>query len=334
MKRAIFPVLLLVCGAGALSAQNAPSWYLDRENAYPSQFYISAVGEGASRSAAETAAVAGVSLFFNTSTQIRNEAIREFNQVVTDTTSELSKRTHIDEHAVVRSEEEFLGVQFADPWYDPGRKIWAALAYIDKREASKIYGSRISANMGALRAIAADAETEPEPLYVCGLLNRAVGIGALTEEYIKTAVVVDPSDSYPADLALIQELRSAYRARRTGLSFGISVTSPESSGRLNRKLQQLLERMGAAVTPRSPMYTVSVELSSEEGKNAAGYFVRPGISIRIERDGAALFSYGKNYDRFNSLSNTAAAYNRALMAIEKDLEENFTAQFSAMIGGN
>jgi hypothetical protein len=337
MKRAVFPLALLLFGE-LLAAQEAPSWYLDREGAYPSRSYISAVGEGASRNAAETAAAAGVSLFFNTTTQVRNEAIREFNQAVSGAASELSKKTYITEQALIRSEEEFLGLQFADPWYDQGRGVWAALAYINRREAARIYMSRIGANMEALRAIAADVEGETEPLYACGLLSRAASVGALTEELIKTAVVVDNSASYAADLALIQELRSAYRSRRAGLSFDISVTSPESPGRLERKLQQLLETIGASVSPRNPLYTVSAVLSADEGANAAGHYVRLGLSIRIERNGAAsgaaLFSYGKNYDRFNNLSSLSGAYNRAFLAIEKDLEENFITQFSAMIGGN
>jgi hypothetical protein len=328
----VFPVLLLF-SAGLVSAQ-APSWYLDREESYPSHFYISAVGEGASRAAAEAAAVAGVSLFFNTSTQVRNEAIREFNQVVSGTTSDLSKKTYVSEQAVIRSEEEFLGVQLADAWYDQTRRVWAALAYIDKREAARIYGARITANMGLLRVIAADAEVETEPLYACGLLSRAAGVGTLTEELIKTAVVVNPSVSYAADLALIQELRSAYRLRRTGLSFGISVTSPESPQRLERKLQQLLETLGAAVTTRNPLYMVSAVLSAEEGTNATGHYVRPGISIQVERNGEPLFSYGKNYNRFASMSSLGGAYSRAFLTIEKDLEENFITQFSAMMGGN
>ncbi|MDR2096616.1 MAG: hypothetical protein LBP76_14030, partial [Treponema sp.] len=113
MKRTLFAVLFAVLCTGALPPQDkasAPSWYLDREADYPSNRYISAVGEGASRAQAETAAVAGVSLFFNTSTQVRNEAIREFNEVVLGGTADLSKKTYISENTVIRSEEEFLGV--------------------------------------------------------------------------------------------------------------------------------------------------------------------------------------------------------------------------------
>lgn len=335
MRRTLFPALaLFLCGNILPAQNNAPAWYLDKEAQYPAAFYIAAVGEGGTRAEAETAAVAGVSLFFNTTTEIRNQAIREFNEAVSGETTEFTKKTYINENALVRSEEEFLGVRFADPWNDQRRGTWAALAYIDRQEAAGIYGSKIAANMAALGTLADDGNREAELLYACGLLNRAVHIGGLTEEYIKTASVVDPRSSaqYAPHLAKINEVRSAYRAKRTALNFGITVTSPESSGRLERKLQELLERSGYTVTARNPVYMVTAVLSAEEGTNAAGYYVRPGLTVRIERGGQAFFSYGKNYSRATNMTGIAEAYNRALLTIERDLEENFITRFSAMIG--
>jgi hypothetical protein len=334
MYRVLCSALFVFLCTGFLPAQNAPAWYLDKDAEYPSSFYIAAVGEGASRAEAETKAVAGVSLFFSTTTEVRNQAIREFNEAVTGSGTDFSKKTYINENAVVRSEEEFLGIRFADPWNDPKRKTWAALAYIDRQEAAGIYGAKIAAQMSALKALADDADREPEPLYACSLLNRAVRIGDLAEEYIKTAAVVDSRSAakYTADLAKINEVRSTYRTRRAGLNFGISISSPESSGRLERKIQELLESKGYAVTARNPLYRVIAVLNAEEGSNAAGWFVRPGLVLRIERNGTALFSYGKNYNRFTHLNSTAEAYNRALLAIERDLAENFITQFSAMVG--
>jgi hypothetical protein len=335
MNKQLFLALILgIVLSAALQAQ-VPSWYLDREADYPSAFYIAAVGEGPSRSAAETAAVAAVSLFFNTSTEIRNEAIREFNEAVTGNATDFSKKTYISENAVIRSEEEFLGVRFADPFNDRQRGIWAALAYIDRREAARIYRAKIEANMAALKALVADAAGEKELLYVCGLLNKAVRIGDITEEYVKTASVVDSGQraGYASDLAAIQEARSAYRSKRGGLSFTVALDGPANAVRVERKIQQLLEGRGYVVTARNPLYTVQARLSGEEGGGDGGYYVRPGIDIRIERDGTTLFSYAKTYDRFTNLSSVSGAYTRAFREIEKDLEERFITQFAAMIGG-
>ncbi|MDR2499856.1 MAG: hypothetical protein LBD37_02090 [Treponema sp.] len=319
--------------AAAQSA--APAWYFDRTASYPSQWYISAVGEGKTRAAAEAAAVAGVSLFFNTSAEVRNEAIRNFNETVVNKTSSLSKSTSISENAVIKSEADFLGVRFANPWQDQSRGIWAALAFIDRREAAQMYGSKIAANMAVINALAADAGQEAEALYVCGLLFRAASAGALTEEYIKTAVVVDPASGakYAAHIAAIQDIRANYRAKRDGLRFTVTAQSPENSGRLERKLNALLENHGYVTASGGGSYTLSARLAGEELINDVGNFVTPGVTIRLEREGRALFSYTKTYGRSSHRTSMAAAYTRALLEIERDLEENFMRELSALLGG-
>jgi hypothetical protein len=274
-----------------------------------------------------------VSLFFNTKTEVRNEAIREFNEAVTNNTTDFSKKTYISENAVVRSEEEFLGVRFASPYYDQGRRTWTTLAYIDKREAAQIYDSKITTNMAGINALIDDANRETEPLYVCGLLFRGLRIADITEEYIKTAAVVDPRSTgkYTQYITQIQNLRASYRTRRDGLTFTVTANAADETGRIERTVQELLEDNGYIITAGNPQYAVSIRLTMTEENLEAGIFVRSGIAVRIERNGRALFSYSKNYQRHGHQT-LDGAYNRAFMAIEQDLEENFVTKLTAMIG--
>jgi hypothetical protein len=187
--------------------------------------------------------------------------------------------------------------------------------------------------MTAVNAMAEDAANEPEPLYACGLLFRAIRIGDITEEYIKTAAVIDPSSTakYSAHLTLIQSLRSQYRTKRDGLTFSVDSGSEDTTGRIGRKLQEILEGNGCTVSARNPLYTVSALLNMSEENLAAGIFVRSGITVRVERDGKALLSYSKNYDRAGHQT-AEGAYSRAFLAIEDDLAENFAQRLTALIG--
>jgi hypothetical protein len=311
----------------------APSWLTDTDLEYPRTRFIVATGEGRNRADAEAAAVASISLFFNTQTEVRNEAIREFNEVVTNNTTGFSSRTYITESAVIRSDEEFLGVRFAAPFFEQRRQVWTALAYIDRAEAARTYDSKITVNMTALNAMAEDAARESEPLYACGLLYRAIPIGDITEEYIKTAAVIDPSSTarYSAHLTLIQNLRSQYRIIRDGLTFSVDSSSEDTTGRIARKLQEILEDNGCTVSVRNPLYTVSARLNMTQENLPAGIIIRPGITIRIERGGRALLSYSKNYERYGHQM-LEGAYNRAFLAIENDLAENFAPRLTALIG--
>jgi hypothetical protein len=319
---------------GAVHAQTgAPVWFLDKEREYPSSQYIAALGEGKTAAEAETAAVAGVSLFFSTKTEIRKEAIREFNETVVNGTADFSKKTYVNENAVIRSEEEFLGIRFARPWLDPQRQTWAALAYINRREAAEIYDAKISANMSVIDALMEDAGKETEALYACGLLYTGLRIAGITEEYIKTAAAVGSGQAgkYEAALGRIQQFRSAYRAGRDSLKFTVRVEGPDTAGRIERALQGLLEGSGYIITPQNPQYTVAARLSAAEETGRTRISIRAGITVRIERDGSALFSYTQNYEPVAS-RDRARAYSLAFIAIEQDLAENFITKLTAMLG--
>ena len=334
-KPLLFSLLLAFLSLWPLAAQSgAPSWLFDKERSYPRQSFITGTGEGKTRAEAETAAAAQISLFFNTSTEVRNEAIKQFNQSVTNNTTDFSKKTYITESAVIKSEEEFLGVRFADPWQDARRGVWAALAYINREEAMQIYDSKIATNMAIINSLAADAGAEAETLYAVSLLGRAQGLCDLAEEYIKTVAAVDTKSTqkHAEDSAKIQEVRSNYRAKRDSLRFTIVVTSPENSGRIERKLNKLFEDKGYVTAPSDGMYTVNAKLTGNEIAGDSGNFVMLGIVVRVERAGKTLFSYSKNYDRVGNRNSMSTAYTRALYPVEEDLEENFMTKFTAMLG--
>jgi hypothetical protein len=320
--------------AGIPDAQEGPpGWFPDPERDYPSTFYVAAVGEGRTRADAEAAALSAVSLFFGAKTEIRKEAIREFNQTVTNDSTDISKRISISENAVIRSEEEFLGVRFSSPWFDTQRQNWVILAYIDRREAAEIYESRINANMSVIKALVEDADRETEALYACALLYSGLPVAAITEEYIQNALLIDSSRarSYDTALARIQGLRSAYRALRGGLSFTVTVDGPDATGRIGRTLERLLEDNGYIISSRNPRYTVAARFTAVEEPGQTRSFVTPGITVRIEGAGAAIFSYAKNYDRVAS-RDPARAYGLAISAVEQDLELHFITQLTAMLG--
>jgi len=335
MKRKLTFCLYFFIFSKALFPQNStPSWYIDTELEYPRSRFITAVGEGKTRPDAENAALASISLFFNTRTDVRNEVIREFNEAVTNNTTDFSKKTYITENAVVRSEQEFLGVRFAAPFFVQKQQIWAVLAYIDRAEASRTYESKISVNMASINSMVSDASQETELLYACGLLFRAIKIADITEEYIKTAAVIDPSTTakYSAYLTQIQNIRSRYRANRDRLTFSVNVNSTDSTGRIERKLQEILEANGYIVSYRNPQYEVSVRLNmSEEYTRSGLIFITSGITVQVEGKDKAILSYSKNYERYGHAT-LNGAYERAFMAIEQDLEANFTNKLTNLIG--
>jgi hypothetical protein len=163
-------------------------------------------------------------MFFKAKAEARNEAIREYNEAVKNNTTDFSSKTYVNESAVISSQEEFLGARFTNAYWDGQGKKWAVLAYIDRAEAANIYDTKIAANIAAIEALTADANSETEPLYACSLLHRATLIAGLTEAYIETSAAVSPqiAAKYSAYVSYFQKLRAKHRAKRDGLAFFVA----------------------------------------------------------------------------------------------------------------
>jgi hypothetical protein len=227
--------------------------------------------------------VAGVSLFFKTTTAVRNEAIREFNQAIAENTTDFSQKAYMKQDAVITSEEEFLGIRHSNPYENAPTKMWASVAYIDRAEAARIYEAKITANMNTIKALIADGGGEKEALYACALLHRALPIADVTEEWIQTASVVDPegAQKYGAHQDTIQELRRLYRQKREGLTFSVVTTKDDFAGRVERKVSELLEDNGYTITDAAAHYQITVKVTATEEEYEAGIFGNGKLNPRL-----------------------------------------------------
>ena len=117
-------ILLLSLNFSHLFSQSkfkVPDWYEHKEVVYPSEFYISAIGEGITKEEAEIKAVSQISLFFNTTTQVVNDLIKTYSEVDDDKNYHFSQSTKITERSKINSSAEFFGVQFDTCFYLDGK---------------------------------------------------------------------------------------------------------------------------------------------------------------------------------------------------------------------
>jgi hypothetical protein len=338
-------ILVFLSGCGSTGGSGAypdspvpgeprPDWVEDPYSVYDRGTYVAVLGHGATRDAAERNALVALAALFGQSVQAELQAAEAYSEAVVNGTVKSSSQTsEITEALKVSVEMDTLaGAEIRDVWYDQ-KSVYYAAAIMEKARAAGIYDAKINANMSAINALMEDAGKETEALYACGLLYAGLRVAGITEEFIKTAAAVGsgPAGKYDAALGRIQQFRSAYRAGRDSLRFTVRVEGPDTAGRIERTLQELLEGGGYITTLQNPQYTVAARLTAAEEAGRTRVSIRAGIAVRIERDGSALFSYTQNYEPVAS-GDRDRAYSLAFIAIEKDLAENFITKLTAMLG--
>jgi hypothetical protein len=311
----------------------APLWFLDQNTAYPPGAYIAATGGGRTRAAAEDQAVANLSMYFNTNVDARNEMLVEYNETVINGRADFREKTSAVQAAVISSQTEFLGVQFA-PVYRDGEGNHHALAYIDRAAVIGVYDAKIQFNLSLINDLLNAAEKGNHPLPALGKLKRARSVSRINEEYLTMISVINPraagqyTDPVQGAARRIENLMASYRPRLSA-----RVVCGREYARIGRKLGELLQGQGFTITERNPAYVCTVTVDTSEEITPAYKFVRPAVAVDItlDTDKSVLFSYNRSLSRagWNSLE---GAYNRAYLDIEKDLSDHFAKELNAAFG--
>jgi hypothetical protein len=328
----VFTFALFLSAFQTLFAQNPPAWYFDTEGEYPRDRYITAAGNGSSRKEAEDAAVAALSLFFQTKADVRRDMLREYNETLQNGKGDFSQNTKIAESALVTSQTEFLGVNFA-PLFQNGQ-AFSALAYIDRQEIVRIYDSRIQTNLTLINTLVQAAEKSADPLSAVGRLRKAQTIAKLTGEYVNMAAIVNPdtASQYGNIPRINQQIQDLLAKNRPLLTASV-VCEPAAHQRVGRKMNEILQARGFTMVNSRPAYIVSVQVTTSEEETPTAKFVRPALDVKISLASkkAVVFSYTKNFSR-SGHSSMDGAYGRAYLNMESDLEENFVNEFYRVFG--
>jgi hypothetical protein len=319
MKKAIagvlVSVLLLVTAA---FAQDAPLWLLRRTAVYPSELYVSGVGEGGSAEEAQTRALAQVSQFFQTRVRDARTLLYTYNNALL-----AAENTQVSQNTAIRSEVEFFNVEFADIYRD-GAGVYHALAYIDRKEAVKKYDARIQANVRALGDLIKRYDNSPNPRLAIRRLFEARRLAVVTAEYADMATLLssDAAPRYSALPAIITAIDGAIEANEKRLTATITLNN-ESARPIAQKTAELLRRADFRVTDSGGVYTVFINFTANENTTKNYRTVEPLLEIIIEaQDGTPLITYTKKYPVFRHVTREEAL-SRAVRNIEQDLGGEF-----------
>lgn len=333
-KKKCLILLGFVFGISSIFAQKssskAPDWYLHQDVVYPSERFITAVGEGSNRNQAENAALATISLYFQTSTDVCNNMIKRFNEREGNGTYSFSKGTQIVEKARITSQSEFFGVQFAQGFTVD--KKFTTLAYIDRDEAFLVYNQRIDVNVNILRSLLLIAEDFNNPIFGVEAVSQGLSVAEITEQLVKMARIVKKVDTtyFKEAESMCERIRSAYQICKSNLIFQIKVEN-DYEDMVSRTLSDLLEDNGYSVSKTNGICTLPVTVTVEREDLPAGVFLWCGIVVNIATgDGDDIFSYSRNFQKKGAKSEQMA-YRRAYQEIQKELQATFMQEFSQKV---
>ena len=315
-------------------AQEKPLWIDDPSSTYPTSKYLTAVGSGDTRKAAENAASANLSQIFKATIkaeQTVNERYKELFSAPNQSTFE--GQTDITKNVTISTDQTLYNVQYAVSFSDNLGRTYV-LAVLERNSTAEIYRQKIQDNEKMMLRYIEQYEKSTEPIARFANINAAKVFSDINESLRQQLVIILPGSS--------SGQQSTYDAVKVNtmvsdavkkLPFSISITG-DTENRVNAILKEMLSEMGFVVSNKGVL-TISGDVGFQEiDLKRPEKYVRWNYKLSVvEPSGTTIVSLTENGREGHMTFDEAV--NRALRTMKQKVKTNLSKEinkyFDAMV---
>lgn len=278
IDRLILPFLLIALTGCGTFRHREPAWVVNPKSVYSDDKYLVSVGEGDSRSAAESAAEANLARIF----EARIKADERLLDTVKETGKEFSRTTDYSTDVNILSSQTLFNIQHAEAWQDKNAR-YHAVAYLNRRETARLYLDKINELTTRVQFLLDQASHAGDLLKKYALLRAASHASVENQLLLEQLKIIHPptaaASSPPYSLNNLQKTL-ADTAKKIRVGIGIE---GDYDGRIRSCLAELITRYGFVLGEPAVLDIAGRVTVDDTGQRTAGLvFVRYELSVQIE----------------------------------------------------
>ncbi len=336
-------IVLAVLIAGCASAPSGaprggndePEWLLNPASAYPDEMFLSAVGSGDTRAAAEQNAAAGIAQIFEARVSVDMRTAERYQELVSGSSTLTESEVQLTQSVSIRSDQTLLNIQYGESFTDAMGRV-SVIAYLERIPTGRIYADLIQKNGTQVENFRAESGAGGDLVRQYAFLSAASVVAANNEVLRDQLRIIAPGFGELAQVGydyddLLRE-KADLAARMT---VSVAVDNDEG-GRIAGAVREALseERFPSA---ESAVLAVRGSVRMEPTEINPDYkSVRWYLNLEmVGPDGRALVTYD-NQERASGVSEEAAqafAYADIEEAVRKDFVGAMRAYFDGMVLG-
>jgi hypothetical protein len=337
----VFPLLASGCAStGAVRRSAAgPAWIYETELVFPEERYLSALGYGSGREAAEKNALGSLTAIFGQAVEGKNLARYRYYEAADSALIDMKEFSEIDNAVKVSyGQEKLVGAEIKDTWFD-GKNAYYAIAVMDKLKCALLYGDLIETNERAIQKLTGKnpvyaPPAEGDSLEMAIRYGMASKLAEANEAFGNILKVLNPAAASLGgnEISKAIDLQIAQGEIIRRIPIGITVKG-DLEGRIAAAFTGVISGMGFRKGGAEERYLLEVNFSIEDAElpNNKNKFVRYTLSAELfDRSKAqAFFSWSAN-GREGHVTRKEAE-NRALRAAEAEIQKSYAETFSTWL---
>lgn len=312
-------------------SKEAPRWVYAPDAVYPAQSFLNAVGEGMSRSDAESRALALLAQTISQSVQAQSESNERFLRNDNTQSYGQSYSGRVVTSSLIN---EVAGAAIKEVWRDTEGRFYA-LAQIEREKSGRFYKNKMDANTKAITEALLFADDHWGSLSAYAALQRASYLALENEDYLRLLAVIHEGLYAITDLPYGSRaaLDTLIARAKTGLTLAVH-TDGDPEGRLAASLAAAAARAGFSVVEEGTpsRYDLEAELDIVPADVGGPYeYVRYTLTVALKdvETGEDLLPFSTN-GREAHVTESEAAF-RAYRSAAEAVEGEYAASLSALL---
>lgn len=316
-----------------------PGWVSTPDSVYPKSSYISAVGYGADKEAADKSALAALVSLFGQSIKADMQLMSSSSEAVSKGGVQTSESTSISQAITTSTAlDTLVGAEIGDRWFDSKNTYWA-VAVMDKAKTIQIYTDIIKTNLSTISNLTVLTDAVKYSFDGYSRYQLAATIADANQAYARVLSFIEDSAavSIRTDLKTGDEYR---KEARTVIAPRIPVlvqVTDDKSNRIRSALTKSITELGFQSGGTGARYVLDVSASFTEvsypNQNIkySRYLIE--AALKDSQTGNVLIPY--KIDGREGHTVLTEAENRAIAAAEKkigDANEGFGKRLSDYLG--
>jgi hypothetical protein len=316
VKKLYFLAALFLAGFAA-NAQSKPAWVDNPSAAYPEQIYVSAVGYGADRQAAERNAAGSLAAFFRQSVSSRISISDHETQINGQSVSTSDMSQLIEASTAM---DRLIGAEVKAVWNDAQNRLWYAVVVMEKAKCRILYAAELDKALGEINMLTDLAGGVTfETIARC---KRARGLAGDADVYALVLSLLDGPNRSLEVSQLIPRVNAALNEARA-IPVDVRVTG-DTGGRVRAAFSGVFTAAGFRTGNRNSRYALEVTLSTAPAPKTAYFNTRYTVdAVLIDtQTGAELFTYNVA-NRESHPASQEDADNRVIIGVQRRIAGEF-----------
>jgi len=280
MRNKIFLIFMLCLSALAFSKSvPVPEWVLDKNSVFPSETYISALGEGDSKDRAISEANAGMARYFKTEIQANTKASTHALSDGNNTTFEKKLDTQIE----VSSSVTLSGLEYTTPFYDKKSKKWYCVAFLEREKSWIQFLPAIEKQKADFYAFFFQAEKESESVLKYALYKKAKISGENFLTALEYGRIINPKkeESFASDRKCVNKISCLIEEQKNTFTVFLEI-SGDYGNFIKSAVSDTLSQNGFNISKTENEANYRAEIiveNNESGENPIA--ILPSIDFKI-----------------------------------------------------